>query len=242
MVDLLNESLNGRTVIVMGVGPGQGMSTVRMFLNFGAKVAIVNRSGSSFGLTESDNIKVYKCDATDEAAVIRLKKEILDDFGVINSVVSNTGIWEPVTGTFGSLHELERNFKVNVEAHVIAINVFSETMKEEGGTIVLVGASRLIYKGNTMPYSVSKSSVEELTRIAAEKLRQYNIRVNAVAPGSVLGEDTYFNVFPFSYPRLAERIVVEPIEVAMTTVFLSSNMSSGIDGQCITVDRGLNAI
>ncbi len=242
MVDLLYESLKNKTAVVLGVGPGQGISTARMFLNFGVKVGIVNRSGNRFGLPDSDQVRVYKYDATDESQVIRLRKDLLNDFGSLNCVVSNTGLWEPATGTFGSLHELERNFKVNVESHVIAIKVLSESMKENGGSIVLVGASRLIYKGNTLPYSVSKSSIEELTRISAEKLRQYNIRVNSVLPGSVSQQDDYFNVFPFNYPQLSEKTQVESIEVAMTNVFLSSNMASGIDGQCIAVDRGLNTV
>jgi len=242
MVDLLSESLKNKTAVVLGVGPGQGIATVRMFLNFGARVSVVNRSGNRYGLTENENVRVYRYDTTDEEQVIRLRRDLLNDFGSIGCVVSNTGLWEPATGIFGSIHELEKNFKVNVEAHVIAVNVFSESMKEHGGSIVLIGASRLIYRENTLPYSVSKSAVEELTRISAEKLRKYNIRVNSVMPGSIAREDDYFSVFPFNYAPLSERIQVEPIEVAMTSVFLSSNMASGINGQCISVDRGLNTV
>jgi NAD(P)-dependent dehydrogenase (short-subunit alcohol dehydrogenase family) len=104
-----------------------------------------------------------------------------------------------------------------------------------------VGASRYIFQGNDLAYNVSKSAIEELVRKSAETLRQYNIRVNAVMPGSVGKEDTYYKVFPFNFTKLSERKELEPIEVAMVSAFLASEMSLGIDGQCINVDRGLNS-
>ena len=57
MVDLIRESMAGKVAVVIGVGPGQGISTVRMLINFGAKVAIVSRSGNTYGLVESSTIK-----------------------------------------------------------------------------------------------------------------------------------------------------------------------------------------
>ena len=49
MVDIIRDSLAGKVAVILGVGPGQGMASVRMMINFGAKVAIVSRSGNMFG-------------------------------------------------------------------------------------------------------------------------------------------------------------------------------------------------
>ncbi len=241
MVDLIRDSLAGKVAVIIGVGPGQGISTVRMFINFGAKVAMVSRSGNMFGLVPSSTIKVYKADATDEKQLATVRDRIIADYGGIDFVVSNVGVWEKLKGEFPEVSDFERILHINLSSHLSVIRTFSQPMKPAGGSIVLVGASRYIFRGNDLAYNVSKSAIEELVRKSAETLRQYNIRVNAVMPGSVGKEDTYYRVFPFNFTKLSERKELEPIEVAMVSAFLASEMSLGIDGQCINVDRGLNS-
>lgn len=242
MVDLIRESLAGKVAVVLGVGSGQGISTARMFINFGAKVALVSRKGSNFGLVESSTIRIYKCDAEDEKALAELRDKILSDFGSIDVVCNNVGKWVEPSKNFPDNPKMIEVFNANVLTHLNSIRIFSEAMKSNGGSIVNIGASRNLFKGNDLSYTVSKSAVEELTRKAAEMLRPYNIRVNAVLPGAVGKEDTYFKVFPFSFTKFSETTVLEPIEVAFVTAFLSSDMSSGITGQSITVDKGLDVI
>ena len=241
MVDLIRDSMAGKVAVIIGVGPGQGISTVRMFINFGAKVAMVSRSGNMFGLVPSSTIKVYKADATDEKQLATVRDRIIADYGGIDFVVSNVGVWEKLKGEFPEVSDFERILHINLSSHLSVIRTFSQPMKPAGGSIVLVGASRYIFHGNDLAYNVSKSAIEELVRKSAETLRQYNIRVNAVMPGSVGKEDTYYKVFPFNFTKLSERKELEPIEVAMVSAFLASEMSLGIDGQCINVDRGLNS-
>ncbi len=241
MVDLIRDSMAGKVAVIIGVGPGQGISTVRMFINFGAKVAMVSRSGNMFGLVPSSTIKVYKADATDEKQLATVRDRIIADYGGIDFVVSNVGVWEKLKGEFPEVSDFERILHINLSSHLSVIRTFSQPMKPAGGSIVLVGASRYIFRGNDLAYNVSKSAIEELVRKSAETLRQYNIRVNAVMPGSVGKEDTYYKVFPFNFTKLSERKELEPIEVAMVSAFLASEMSLGIDGQCINVDRGLNS-
>ncbi len=240
MVDLIRESMAGKAAAVIGVGPGQGISTVRMLINFGAKVAIVSRSGNTFGLVESSTIKAYKADATDESQLLAVRDRILADYGSLDFVISNVGTWEKLPGEFPEIKDFERMIRINLSSHLSVLRIFSKPMKAKGGSFVLVGASKHIFRGNDLAYNVSKSGIEELTRKSAEILRQSNIRVNAVMPGSVGKEDTYYKVFPFNFTKFSERRELEPIEVAMVSTFLASEMSLGINGQCINVDHGLN--
>lgn len=240
MVDLIRESMAGKVAVVLGVGPGQGMSTVRMMINFGAKVAIVSRSGKTYGLVESSTIKAYRADATDEKQLIGARDKILSDYGSIDFVVSNVGSWQKLPGEFPEIPEFEKVIRTNLSSHLSAIRVFSQSMKTRGGSFVLVGASPYIFRGNDLAYNISKSAISELVRKSAEILRPHNIRVNAVMPGSVGKEDTYYKVFPFNFTKFSERKELEPIEVAMVSAFLASEMSLGINGQCINVDHGLN--
>lgn len=240
MVDLIRESLAGKVAVIIGVGSGQGISTTRMFINSGAKVALVSRKGNSFGLAESSTIKVYKADAADEESLIRVRDQIMSDFGSIDAVCNNVGKWTDPSRDFPGDSKMLELFEGNVLTHLTSIRIFSEAMKKNGGAIVNIGASRNLFRGSDLAYSVSKSAIEELTRKAAEMLKKYDIRVNAVLPGSINKEDTYFKVFPFNFTKFSQTSILEPIELAFVTVFLSSDMASGITGQSITVDKGLD--
>lgn len=240
MVDLIRESMAGKVAVILGVGPGQGISTVRMLINFGAKVAIVSRTGNTFGLVESSTIKAYKADATNEGELQNTRDKIIGDYGSISFVISNIGKWQVPRGTFPGNSEFDDMIRINLWTHVSVMKIFSESMKAKGGSFVLVGASRGLFKNNDLAYSVSKSGIEELVRKGAEMLRKYNIRVNGILPGSVGKEDTYYKTFPFNVTKFSEKTELEPIEVAMTSSFLASEMALGINGQCIAVDRGLS--
>lgn len=242
MVDLIRDSLAGKVAVVIGVGSGQGISAVRMLINFGAKVALVSRSGNMFGLVESSTIKGYKADATNEDELKAVRDKIIADYGEIYCVVSNVGTWQSFKGLFPEKSDFQKMLDINLLTQLSVLKVFSESMLKKGGAFVIVGASRELFKGNDLSYNVSKYALEELVRKGAENLRKYNIRVNAVLPGSVGGEDTYYKVFPFNFTKFSEKTKLEPIEVAMVNAFLVSEMSLGINGQCISVDRGLNTV
>lgn len=242
MVDLIRDSLAGKVAVVIGVGQGQGISAVRMLINFGAKVAIVSRSGKTYGLAESSTIKAYKADATHEEELKSLRERIMSDYGAVNCVISNVGTWESHKGVFPEVKDFQNMLDLNLLSHLKVLRVFSESMMDKGGSFVLIGASRNIFRGNDLSYNVSKYAMEELVRKSAENLRKYNIRVNGVLPGSVGKDDTYYKVFPFNFTKFSEKTALEPIEVAMVNAFLASEMSLGINGQCITVDRGLNTV
>ena len=157
-------------------------------------------------------------------------------------MVSNVGTWQSFKGIIPETADFQKMLDINLISQLSVLRVFSEPMMSKGGAFVLVGASRGIFKGNDLSYNVSKYALEELVRKSAENLRKYNIRVNAVLPGSVGHEDNYYKVFPFNFTKFSEKTQLEPIEVAMVNAFLVSEMSLGINGQCISVDRGLNTV
>lgn len=243
-MDLLRESLAGKVAVILGVGPGQGITTAKLFINSGAKVALISRSGESYGLVESSTIKIYKADATKEESLVSARDKILQDYGQIDALHINVGKWiEPEKKEEFVLKEKMMDmFESNVLALSSAMDVFSEAMKKKGGAIVNVGASEGLFKNNSISYTVAKSAIKELTRKAAEVLRKYNIRVNAVLPGAVSRGSNYRQVFPFNVKNLSDTTNLDPIEVGFVTVFLCSDMASGITGQSITVDRGMNTV
>lgn len=244
MVDLIRESLAGKVAVILGVGPGQGITATKLFINFGAKVALISRTGQSYGLAESSTIKVYKGDARNEEELVKLRDRIMEDYGQIDVLYNNVGKWlDPGKASpFPDKAEMSDMFEANVITLESAIKVFSESMKKKGGAIVNVGAAESLFKGNSMSYSVAKSAVSELTRKSAEALRKYNIRVNCVHPGMVHAEGDYRHIFPFNFQKLSDGVNLHPIEVGFVGVFLASEMAYAINGQSITVDRGTETV
>ncbi len=244
MVDLIRESLAGKVAVILGVGPGQGITATKLFINFGAKVALVSRTGQTFGLAESSTIKSYKADARKEEELQAVRDKILEDYGQIDVLYNNVGKWlnPGKKDEFPSKDEMNDMFESNVLTLQSAVKIFAEAMKKKGGAIVNVGAAKSLFRGNTMSYSVAKSAIEELTRKSAEFLRPYNIRVNAVLPGAVHAEGDYRHIFPFNFQKLIDGTNLHPIEVGFIGVFLASEMAYALNGQSITVDRGSETV
>ncbi len=101
-------------------------------------------------------------------------------------------------------------------------------------------------------YVTSKWAMNGFTQTLSMEVGKYNIRVNAIAPGTVAGERaenaikdmaekrgiSYQEVFEQVASRASLERVVTPEEVAWTALFLASDESSGITGQIISVDAG----
>ena len=237
MVDLLRESLSGKLAVVNGVGAGQGMSTIRAFINSGAKVAIISRSGDTHGLTETSQIRAFKCDSSDPDQIKETAKKISTEMGDPDFLINNIGKWSG-----GDDLENEEAFlemlKFNTASQYNAIYAFLPFMKNKGGAIVNIGASEALRGASSVSYSASKYAIEEITKVLASRLKKYNIRVNSIKPGSVIKEDTFFNVFPFKFAEISEDKVLQPLEVAYISLFLCSKLAQSITGQSITADRG----
>jgi 3-oxoacyl-[acyl-carrier protein] reductase len=241
-MDVIRESLAGKVAVVMGTGPGQGNAVARLLINFGAKVALVSRSGSSFGLVESSTIKIFKGDSTSEESVKTIRDGIIAAFGGIDVLYNSAGKYEETGREFPPLTDLTEMFFSNVVAQYNAIRIMSEAMKKKGGAIVNIGASPALFTGSSIAYSIAKKGIEEMTRKSAEMLKPYNIRVNAVLPGAVSREDRFRKTFPFNFGKISDTTDLEATEVAYVSVFLLSEMSYGINGQSIVVDKGMNTL
>ena len=93
-------------------------------------------------------------------------------------------------------------------------------------------------------YAISKASIIMATKVMAKEWAQYNIRVNAIAPGLVHTRfsDSYFSIAPEIREELLEktpmRRIAEPDEIVGTMIFLASDASSFMTGETLVVDGG----
>jgi len=133
---------------------------------------------------------------------------------------------------------------VNLGGPFLTTRAVVEAMRRVGGGSIVNIATVGIYHGTNqlVHYNASKAGLIGLTRTAAAELGQYNIRVNAIAPGSTATEA----VMAVSSPeRLAEKArqrclarIQTPEDLVGPLLFLASEQSAFITGQLLNVDGG----
>ncbi len=186
--------LNGKVAVVTGGSRGIGAAIARNLAGLGANVAICGRSQPDLEKTASTirarggKCEGRVCDITDLRQIEELAGGIHHQLGGIDILVNNAG----VGGFGGPLYKLdpdewERVINTNLRAVYYCIRSFAPMMIEKsGGDIINISS---IAGKNPLPngaaYSASKWGLNGLSYSVAEELRQYNIRVTVVCPGSV---------------------------------------------------------
>lgn len=175
-----------------------------------------------------------------------LVKKSMEEFGHIDILVNNAG----TNPTFGSVFKMSEEvwditMGLNLKGYFFLSQAVGKIMRDEGGgtiinTTSVDGLSPGVGAG---VYSISKAGVIMLTQVLAQEWGQYNIRVNAIAPGLV---KTGFSQALWSDPIIAKETennialgrLAEPEEMANAALFLASEASSFMTGQTLVLDGG----
>lgn len=234
-MELFKESLKDKIAVLSGIGPGQGRAVAELLLDQGAKVIAFSRSGRDVGI-RNEGFHLIKGDSTSPGDVERILYFVKERYESVDLLYNNHGYFSVnESKILGS--QMMEFFSENVMSSVNTINAFYPLMKK-GGSIVNVGASRSLFRDSPLEYSVSKFSVEEMTVKFASLLKKFNIRVNAILPGSVDSPTSFQEKQAFRSKELKDKNVVTTTEVAYLALFLLSDLSYGLTGQCVSVDSG----
>ena len=248
--------LSGRSALVTGGGRGIGRTIALALAEAGARVAVASRdekacaeAAAAIATATGRNVVSGRLDVSDRSSVeetVRLAKE---ELGSIDILVNNSGATWGAPFEEMPLDKWERVVKVNLTGTFLMCQQVVPLMKERRwGRIVnvasvagLLGAPRFMEASG---YSASKGGIIALTRELAVKLAEYNIVVNAMAPGFVptkmsrhlteAHEDEIVRANPMG--RMGEDDDLKGV-----AVFLSSEASRYVTGQVIPVDGGQTA-
>ena len=243
--------LQNKVVLITGAtrGIGQGIATV--FAKNGANIAFTYlRSDEkaralelelgSFGI----KAKGYKSDAADFKAADELVTSVVADFGTIDVLVNNAGITRDTLLMRMSEQQWDDVINANLKSVFNLTKAVQRPMlKAKKGSIINM-SSVVGVKGNAgqSNYAASKAGIIGFTKSIALELGSRNIRSNAIAPGFIETEMT---------SALDEKVVQQwrdsiPLkrggsaeDVANLTLFLASDLSAYITGQCINVCGGM---
>jgi 3-oxoacyl-[acyl-carrier protein] reductase len=241
--------LEGKTVLVTGGSKGIGQAIAYGFLDEGAKVGIMGRDRGNLEYAQKNGIEIFQGDVTKEADRERVMNDFLEKFGTIDVLVNNAGGSNGSTVMETSLEQFEEamhlNFLSAVDLSKKAAKVMSENA--DGGAIINVSSIFGRESGGKPTYNASKAALISFTKSFGDEMISRGVRVNGVAPGSILHETGNWKKRLEQDPDKITAFVEEHIsagrfgtveEVANVTVFLASKKASWVVGSTLNVDGG----
>lgn len=239
-----------RVAIVTGGAQGVGLAIARRLLDQGYRVIIADLVASEVlpdGL--GDRSVIADVDVTEREQVEALVALIIQRFDRIDVLVNAAGLFSRLRRQrFDQIpvDEWRRIFAVHVEGVWHCCSAVAARMKAaRAGSIVNI-ASASAFSGNPdlLPYVTSQGAVLTMTACLARGLGEFGIRVNAVAPGLVTGEDVlsseHLTVQRIEATRKARALHadLDSDSVAIAVAYLASDAASMVTGQTLRVDGG----
>lgn len=245
----LEESIKNKVVIVTGGTRGIGFSTVKAFLENGAKVALCGSRKETVDKALSELNKInssyevigFPTDLLDLSEVRKMMEEVVNKWGSIDVLINNAGISDNVSIYDQDSEHFSKIIDINVEAIFNCSKIAAEKMKSKGKGVILNTSSIVSINGQKVGvgYPTSKFAVNGLTKSLARELGKDGIRVNAVAPG-IIATDMVAALDQNMIKAMAANIplgrIGEPEEIANVFLFLASDMASYISGAILSVD------
>lgn len=249
--------LNGKVAIVTGAAQGVGLTTVKMFLEEGAKVIGTDinfeKLEANLKAIDSNDVCWVKHDVTNEEDWKNVVKVALDKFGQLDVLVNNAGYMAGKNVLEESLDEWNKIIGVSATGAFLGIKTCAAVMGTEGHSSIinissiagLVGGSRT---GKDAAYNTAKGGERLLTKHSAHTLAPKRIRVNSIHPGSIMTDmlKKYLEVNPNAletsklysplYPHYSN-----PEDIANAIIFFASDESKTITGAELAVDNGCSS-
>jgi len=243
--------LDGKVALVTGGSRGFGRATCLAFAREGARVAINYVQAAREAAEVRDLIArtgtkgaVYQADVADEAAVERMVKAVVADFGRIDILVNNSGIL--VREMFGQIpvEAWRRMLAVNIDGVLYCTHHVLPVMKANrwGRIINLTSQLERVGGPRFAVYSATKGAVHSFTKALAQELGEFNITVNNIAPGGIVTDMNR----PFFTPEFMQRRAGElpvrhlgaPEDVATAAVFFATEEANYFTGQTLYAAGG----
>ncbi|HEX76532.1 MAG TPA: glucose 1-dehydrogenase [Dehalococcoidia bacterium] len=250
---IVNFSLEGKVALVAGGSRGIGRASALAFAEAGADVVVSSRKLPDLEVVaEEIRARGRKGLAiASHIAKIEESKDLVEkvkaEFGRIDILMNNAGT-NPYYGPIIDAEEWawDTTMNVNLKGPFMLSQLVARMMREQGGGCIINTASVGGFRpgeGQSI-YSVTKAALIMLTKAMAKEWGQYNIRVNAIAPGVIktrLSEALWKEpaVGEAATRRIALGRLGEAEDVAGTVLYLASDAASYITGETIIIDGGV---
>lgn len=241
-------NLQNKIAVVTGAAQGIGEKIAERLLADGASVIILDVNFDKLEQTaaglDSTGEKIFamKCNVADAEDVKETFSAIYEKFGKVDILVNNAGITRDSFFHKMTPEQWHSVMDVNLNSMFYTCQaVVPHMRKQQYGKIVNVSSSSSWGNMGQANYGASKAGVIGLTRTLAKENGGKQITVNAIAPGQINTDMT--KDLPEDVKKMATMLTPagrmgDPSEVASVVAFLSSDDSSFVNGECISVSGG----
>ena len=245
--------LNARVVLVTGSSRGIGAAIARAFATHSAKVAVHGRDADALSAVHGDierdgGIAVQvPGDVTKFDEIESMRHRIEETLGPIDILVANAGGSFTTPGPVEELSEEGRHASIdgNLTATFLTIKSFLPGMKErKAGSIITISSSagRKPHPNAPISYSAAKAGIQILTQDVAAQVGPYGVRVNCIAPETILTERNQQRIPEERIQSLIDMHAIKrlgtPEDVAHAALFLASDEARWITGVILDLAGG----
>ncbi len=244
-----SELMTKPIALITGAAQGIGYACAKALQADGARIVIadINEQGLKEAANNLGNNTLAKvCDIGDHASILNMFDEIEQELGRVSILVNNAGI--AMAGDFleTSPETFKRVLDVNLTGAFVALQRAAKAMIAhdiEGAVVNISSINAVVAVPAIAAYCASKGGLMQLTKASSLALAPYNIRVNAVGPGSVdtsmlAGINNNAQAMEKVFARTPLKRLGKPSEIADAVVFLASNKASYITGETLYIDGG----
>lgn len=246
--------LSGKTIVVMGVANQRSIAwgCTEALIAQGAQVILTyqnDRLKQSLQRFVAPDVPLIACDVADDDNVERAFASIKQQYGAIDGIIHAIAYADKATleGDFVNTTKAGYDLAQNISAYsLIAVARAARPMLKPGASLVTLtyfGSERAVPNYNMM--GVAKAALEANVRYLAHDLGPQQVRVNAISAGAVktlavTGIHEHQQLLKLSRSMTVDGEPVKTREIGNVAAFLLSNLSTGMTGDVVYVDKGVH--
>lgn len=241
----------GKVAVVTGAAQGIGLACAARLHADGARVVLADinvekATNAAHTLGGGETALAVRCNVASRDEVKALIEAAVQRFGGIDIMVNNAATTVSSSPLDLTEEEFDRVIGVNLKGTLFGCQEAARVMVARGGGAIVNMSSMQaeLAIAERVPYGISKAGINQLTKIFALALAKQGVRVNAVAPGTILTDLTRGSVLSNeeSYRKILSRTPMgrcgEADEIATVVSFLASKEASYVTGQTLYADGG----
>lgn len=249
-------SLHGKVAVITGGSAGIGEAITQRLHEAGATTIVADIDAPKGTLLVQDLNKqrpdsalFYQTDVSNMESVSSMVDTVIKTYGGIDILVNNAGIYPMRSLEQMTLDDFTRVIDVNLKGLFLCTKIVTEHMKKRGagGKVINITSIDALHPSmiGLAHYDASKHGAWGFTKSSALELAQYDITVNAIAPGGIAtpGAGMADGVVPDQVKPFLDRIPMHRFgdsdEIGKVALFLASELSSYMTGSQIVVDGGV---
>lgn len=248
--------LDGKTIVIMGVANKRSIAwgCTQAILKQGAQIVLTyqnDRIKKSLERFVPESADLVECDVSDDENIKQAFEKIGEKYHQIDGVIHAIAYADKETLTSGLVNTSRDGYDLaqNISAYsLIAVSRYAQPILSNPGSILTLtyfGSTRAIPNYNMM--GVAKAALESSVRYLASDLGEKGIRVNAISAGAVktlavTGIKHHSELLKESESRTVDQKSVTTSEIGNVAAFLMSDLSTGMTGDIVYVDKGVHLI